>query len=332
MKRHQVILIVCGILTALVCLGVGWFLFSALSAKNEAAEARNQAYSELRKIYGQKVFPSKENIERVKEDEKALTAWLTTASNVVHKGDLVIGQESPTGFKKLLLDTVRSLANHPGGVSGKVVASGFNFGFDRYLGESTILPEKDQVDRLARQLSVIETICNELYAAKIVSLDAIARETFEEKGASEKKVQEDRPSNRPKNKNRRSREDVSGRGAKASAAQGGAVHDSDLFSKQRFTFQFRARPDALVEVLNRLAAMDLFIVVAETEIRKTEDPLVKPASAPGSGPAKKSGAPFGAAVVDPATVPHAQRIVTDPELDAPVSVKLDIDVYSFEGV
>jgi hypothetical protein len=28
----------------------------------------------------------------------------------------------------------------------------------------------------------------------------------------------------------------------------------------------------------------------------------------------------------------AQRIVTDPELDAPVSVKLDIDVYLLEGV
>lgn len=330
MKRHHLILIVCGSLMALVCLGVGWFLFSALGAKNKAAKTRNQAYEELRQIYGAKVFPNDENIKRVKEDEKALAAWLVPASNVVHKGDLSVGQESPTGFKKLLLDTVRSLSNQPGGVAGKAVASGFNFGFDRYLGESVTLPSADQVDRLTRQLFVIETICKELYAAKIVSLDGVARETFEEKDAAEK-AQEERPAaNRPRN--RRSRSDASRSTRGASVAHAESSASSDLFSKQRFTFQFKARPDAFVDVLNRLAAMDLFVVVAETEIRKTDDPLVKPAAAAAESTKKKGSSPFGAAAVESATIPHAQRIVTDPELDAPVSVKLDIDVYSFEGV
>ena len=330
MKRHQVILIVCGSLVAVVCLGVGWLLFSALSAKNEAADARNQAYSELRQIYGAKVFPSEANIVRVREDEKALNAWLASASNVVHKGDLTIGHESPTGFKKLLLDTVRALGNQPGAVNGKIVASGFNFGFDRYLGDSVILPAADQVDRLTRQLAIVETICKELYAAKIVALDEVARETFEEKDGSEK-TQSEQPVAKPKK--RRAREENSGRSARAAAVTHSEGRSSELFTKQRFTFQFKARPDALVEVLNRLAAMELFVVVAETEIRKTDDMLTKPA---GSGSKessnKKGGGLSGIAAVDPASIPHAQRIVTDPELDSPVSVKLDIDVYSFEGV
>ena len=55
---------------AVVCLGAGWFLFSAMSTKNEAAEARNQAYKELQGIYSSKVFPNEENIARMKQDEK----------------------------------------------------------------------------------------------------------------------------------------------------------------------------------------------------------------------------------------------------------------------
>jgi hypothetical protein len=101
---------------------------------------------------------------------------------------------------------------------------------------------------------------------------------------------------------------------------------SGYFSKQRFSFEFVARPAAFIEALNRLAAMDLFVVVAETEIRKTSDPL-----AVVRGAAKKDASGANVAV-DPATLTHAERIVTDPELEPPVSVRLEVDVYSFEGV
>lgn len=312
---------------AVVCLVAGWFLFSAMMKKGAAADARNEAYGELKNIYSSKVFPNEPNIVRVKEDQKALEAWLGTVSNLVHKGDLQVDKESPTSFKQLLLDTVRALSAQPGSIGGKVVPAGFFFGFDKYLGESASLPAPEHVDRLTRQLKIIEMICKELYAAKILSIEAVSRETFEE-GASADKAQDDSASGKKK----RSKKDDASRG-KAAVKQHAApsAQTSDLFTKQRFTFVFKARPEAFVDALNRLAAMDLFVVVAETEFRKADDPLTKREAAK---KAKESSSSAGAAAapVDPASVPHAERIVTDPGLEPPVSVKIDVDVFSFEGV
>jgi hypothetical protein len=330
MKRQQIIWIIVGALMAIVCAGAAWLLFSAMGVKSEAEEARSQKYAELQKIYGAKVFPNDENIARVKEDEKALLSWLGSVSNLVHKGDLSIEKETPPGFKQLLQNTVRALSATPGtAANGKIVASGFSFGFDKYLGESDSLPAKENVDRLTYQLKVIELICNELYAAKILSLDSVVRETFEEAQSAEQKPKDEprRPTNR--RNNRRDREATASAHVEKPAALPTA---SGLFEKQRFTFVFKARPDAFVGVLNRLAAMDQFVVIAEAEFHKTEDPLMKREA----DNAKKKSNPAESnalgGTVDPATVPHAERIVTDPELDPPVSVKLDIDVYSFEGV
>lgn len=326
MKRHQITLIACGVLMAAVCLGAGWFLITSLAAKSAAADERNQAHEQLQTIYRAKVFPSQENIARVNEDRTVLETWLATASNLVHKGDLRVEPKTPTSFKQTLQATVRALSTHPGTVQGKVVAAGFNFGFDKYLGQSDSLPVAEHVDRLTGQLAIIERICKELYAANILELRTVRRETFDEKGSAVQ-TQEEQPTGR-----RRRRRDDSGGDSAAPAAKAGA--SSEYFASQRFTFEFQARPAAFIAALNKLAAMDLFVVVAEAELRKASDPLAqlsakKKESAAGTG---ATGQGAVAAPVDPATLTHVERIVTDPELEPPVNVKLDIDVYSFEGV
>lgn len=328
MKLHQITLIICGVLMAAVCLGAGWFLVTSMKAKSDAADERNQAHEQLQGIYHAKVFPSQENIARVSEDRKALEAWLVTASNLVHKGDLQVEPKTPTSFKQALQATVRALSTHPGTVQGKVVAAGFNFGFDKYLGQSDSLPVPEHVDRLTGQLAIIERICKELYGANILELKTVTREIFDEKGGAAVQTQEE-PSGG--SSRRRRRRDDSGESA-APAVKAGAR--SEFFSSQRFSFEFQARPAAFIAALNKLAAMDLFVVVAEAELRKTSDPLAqlsakKKESAAGTG---ATGQGAAAAPIDPATLTHVERIVTDPELEPPVNVKLDIDVYSFEGV
>jgi len=322
MKRQQIVLIFLGVLMAVVCLVTGWFLVSAMIEKNAAAEERNQAYAEVQGIYGGKVFPSAETIARVNADQKALEAWLFNASNLVHEGELQVEAKSPTGFKQTLQTTVRALSAHPGAANGKIVAGGFHFGFDKYLGESDSLPSTEHVDRLTRQLTIIEMLCKELYAANILELKAVTRETFEEQPLPGQPGSEPQPVIR-----RRRRRDE----ASAPAPVAAVRETSGYFSKQRFTLEFLARPAAFITALNRLAAMKLFVVVAETEFRKTGDPLTKRTAKKKEGAAPGQGE-GGEAVVDPATLTHVQRLVTDPDLEPPVNVKLDIDVYSFEGV
>ena len=326
MKRQQIVLIVCGAVMAVLCLGAGWFLFSAMSARGEAADQRNEAYQQLQKIYGSKVFPSEENIARVNEDQKALESWLASASALIHKGDLQIETSSPAVFKQSLQDVVRKLSAQPGAIKGKVVDSGFKFGFDKYLGDSASLPEKENVWRLTQQLTVIERICKELYAANILSMETVQREAFDE-------VQAAQPQEEGAGSRRRSRRDR--QPERAAAAPVAQAAGNEFFSKQRYSFVFQARPAAFVDALNRLAAMDLFVVVAETEFRKIADPLMNRDTRKEKDSDKAGAAPDalgGAAPRDLSKVPHEERIVTDPELEPPVSVKLDIDVYSFEGV
>ncbi|NLF99455.1 MAG: hypothetical protein GX565_04810, partial [Lentisphaerae bacterium] len=125
------------------------------------------------------------------------------------------------------------------------------------------------------------------------------------------------------------RRDDSGGGSKTSGAAARA--ESEYWTSQRFSIEFVARPAAVIEALNRLAAMDLFAVVAEAELRKAGD-LLAQFNAKKKESSAKLAAEGAAAPVDPAKLSHVERIVTDPELEPPVNVKLDIDVYSFEGV
>lgn len=321
MKRQQIVLIVCGALMAVLCLGAGWFLISAMGARSAAADQRNEAYQELQKIYSSKVFPSEENIARVSEDQKALEAWLAAAAALVHKGDLQVETNSPAVFKQSLQSTVRALSAQPGALKGKAVDPAFKFGFDKYLGDSASLPDKENVWRLTQQLSVIEKICKELYAANIMSLESVQRETFDEAKAEQPKEESGGGGRR------RSRRDRQPERSVAATPASGA---GEFYSKQRYSFVFQARPAAFIEALNRLASMDLFVVVAETEFRKTDDPLMKRDARKEKEP--KAEGLSAAAETDLSKVSHAERIVTDPELEPPVSVKLDVDVYSFEGV
>ena len=326
MKRQQITMIVCGLVMAAVCGVAGWFLFTQTTAKNRAAEERDQAYQELQKIYRGKVFPSDENIARVGEDQKVLEGWLVTASNQLHKGDLQIESQSPTSFKQALQATVRKLSAQAGAVQGKVVAPGFNFGFDQYLGQSDSLPtaEKDgNVNpRLTAQLIIIEKLCEELYAADIMELRSVSREVFD---VVKKEEDEQETSSRRRSRRR----DDSGGSTRTPDSAAGAK--SAYWTSQRFTFEFIARPASLIEALNRLAAMDMFVVVAEAELRKTADPLAQ-FNAKRKESSSKAAAEGAAEPVDPAKLSHVERIVTDPELEPPVAVKLEIDVYSFEGV
>lgn len=331
MKRQQIVMIFSGSLMAIVCVAAGWFLFSAMSAKHSSADSRNQAYEELRTIYDAKVFPNNENIARIKGDEKALADWLNTASNLVHKGDLSVDKETPPSFKQLLQKTVRSLSEHPGIVKGKVVAAGFNFGFDKYLGESDSLPDQKNVDRLTLQLRIIESVCEELYAANILTLESVARETFEEQSEGDEKKSQENTSRR----HRRRDDTATPAPNKASLAQAEHQSGGSLFSQQRFSFVFKARAEAFADVLNRLAAMNLFVVVSEVEFHKTDDPLTKQREDSKKKKEKESvTVALGSTETADSTAPlsRAERIVTDPELEPPVSVKIDIDVFSFEGV
>jgi hypothetical protein len=120
----------------------------------------------------------------------------------------------------------------------------------------------------------------------------------------------------------------------------GSQEHADLYSTQRFNLVFKVKEDALISVLNRLAALPLFAVVAEMEITKeSPDVLVSEDKAAGpdeGGEARTGRSEAGAAEApsrktDLSAVPRQQRIVSGPSLEVPMLVRLGIDVYWFKG-
>lgn len=321
MSRQKILMIVFGVITGVLCVVALIFVVMAIGSANEAEAQRNSLHDELQRIYQSKMFPSEENVKRVQEDQKALETWLGNVSNVLHVSEGVVdATQTPPRFKQVLQNTVRSLIADPR-AHKTVIASDFKFGFDKYLGESDSLPSKEHVVRLSQQLNVIQALADELLTCKISKLERVGREMFDDAEADKDKPQET-------GGRRRGRQAAVQQPQKQAVAKPAEI--SDLFTKQQFVLEFQARPAEFAQVVNRLASMDLFVVVSEIEFQKTDDPMTQWEQR--KKESSKKRADETEKKVDLAKVPHAERIVSEPTLDPPVRVKITLDVYTFTGV
>ncbi len=317
MKQQSIILIAVAAVAGVVCLGAGWLLYSEASKCREVAEERNQDYNQLLSVYKSKPYPCNENIEQVKADEEAVVEWLAGATNQLQKGAVRVEPQTPAVFKQNLQAKVRDLSSRSGSVKGRMVAADFKFGFDKYLSEDR-LPKSDHVERLSGQLAIIDTICNTLCEAGILSLDKVERELFD--------VDEDAAGGGQDGAAAPRRRRTAARQPTAQVVTEPERSES-IYPRQNFKFEFKAEPAAFVEVLNRLAAAELFVVVNSVEFNKVDDLLAK-REAIRKSKKEDRGTGEGGAL---AKGGMSDRIVTDPIIEPPIKVKLDLDVYSFEG-
>lgn len=332
-NRQQGIVIGLGTLLGVACLVLGVLFFMAFSTSSGAAERRDLAYEQLKALYKSRIFPSNENIQRIKDDKIVLETWVTEVSNVLAKASVNVEaltpvRLTPVRFKQELQQTVRDLAGEKSSSGKGFVTADFMFGFDRYLGNSDSLPQSEDVaQQLAKQMQLIRLVVRELYAANIVKLTSVERDVFEE-DAADKNNKTSVPPHRPK-------APVIKPGQKPVPGAAAGVIDkmnlalSALLTRQKFTFGFQAKPSALAGVLNRLAAMDAFVVVSGLEFTKAEDSILMAEQRKKN--AAKAAEDARTTVVSAAGASR-DRTVTDPEREPPLNVKLSVDVYLFKGV
>jgi len=318
MNRQKGVMIGVGALLGAACVGIGVFFVMVLLKSQEAKGNRDTAFQDLQKFYKAKIFPNDANIAQIKEDQQTLAVWFEAVSNQLVKSAIPQTQTTREQFGLRLDGDIRAMVaqSSPQGRSARVAAD-FRFGFDKYKGGE--LPETDDVPRLNQQLDIIKLLVTELNEAGVLKLEKVEREVFEggESPAAESGGGGGRIRNKPS--------------ASGSAASGGVQSVvmspalANLFDCQRFTVVFHADPDVFVNVLNRLSAMDLLVAVSDMEVKKTGD------SVPRLNLAKReTTAKPGEKAVDPAA--PVNRVVTNPELEPPISVRLSLDVYSFKGV
>ena len=299
---------------------LGWMLFSAWSERGEAEERLEGETSSFRRYNEAAVFPSKGSIASVKSNETSYAAWYESAVALAARGDRVTPVETPPIFKQRLQAEVRRMAALPGGANGHISAETFLFGFEQYLGEGGVLPQSADVPRLANQLDAITTVVDMCAEAGVLEIKSVQR-------AEPPKADEDDQDRGKKKK----------KGKKAAEA------DELKQTCLDYAFEVTTRPAAFVSLLNALTSTERFFVVKNLSFRESSDMIVDKITAIESAAAQKSrGAAtsgggrrrrgMAAAVEADAAQPGLSkddRIVVDPELDAPIVVKFNLSVYDF---
>lgn len=320
LSKQQMIGAVGGGVFVVGALGLGWLLYSAWAGKGEAEEeltAQTEAYARFNNAA---VYPSKASIESVKSNATSFAQWYDAAMAVAAQGDKVLPSETPPIFKQRLQGEVRRMLDLEGGVNGKIADSKFLFGFEQFLGEGGVLPKEEEVPLLAVQLDTIASLVDIFAEAGVHEVKSIVRVSDKDEKSAEG---EERPSTRK------------------SAKKGAAEEKGPKTTKQTYTFGLAARPEAIVETLNRLTSCKRFVVVRNFSL-KSEDTVVERLNAaekakaeegkPKTGSSRSRGRNRGAQVAveaAPGLQSAVDRIVSDPEIDDPLTIGFTVDVYDF---
>ena len=323
LSKQQMIGAVGGGVFALGVLGLGFFLYSAWDEKSTAEtelESQQEAYSGH---FNAAVFPSKESIAAVKANATSYNEWFEKALTLAARGDKAFPSETPPIFKQRLQDEVRRLLDLPGGANGKIAAPAFLFGFEQLLGEGGALPSSEEVPELAIQLDAIAHIVDLLSEAGVSEVKSIERVMADDKAKS-------------------SDESGSSSSSKASAKKGKEDPNAPKRTMKTYKFGVAATPEAIVDMLNKLAAWERFAVVRNLSFKESVDSIderVKAAEKAKSEDGSKAGQPSGsrrrrggaaqAEAVNAEQQAALDRNITEPAVEPPLTVTFTVDVYDF---
>ncbi len=319
-KQQQIVFGAAGGAFVLALCGLGYFLYNSNANRVQADENLTNAYATFKQYYEAKVFPSKKSIDSVKTNANNFAVWYDAAYQLASQGDKVFAEETPPIFKQRLQSEVRRMRDYAGNTpDGKIASASFLFGFEQYLGESGILPDTADVPQLAIQLDSISNIVDLFAEAGVLGISKVERLTaLPSANKSVKKEDDNRPRRSVKNKK-------------------DAAEEAPAYTVQRYGFSIMVRPQSFVNMLNDLTAAQRFVVIEKFSFRQSADTIVNKLTAESDAKEKKSGAgrrgrrnfiPAAKEETKP-EVKGDDRLVVDPELDAPIQVELTLAVYDF---
>ena len=323
MSKGKMIASVSGGVFFVAVAALGYLLYDAYSTCVETEEELDGAKSTFDGHYSAPVFPSAKSIASVTSNETEYAQWLKAAQQFVARGDKSFSKdETPAAFKQRLQDEARRLRALPGGVDGKLVAQNFMFGFDKYLDpERCVLPDPAAVQRLAVQLDTVSHLAEIFSKNDAVELREVV--------CVEPSTEEDEDSRKPR------------KGAKKKSA---AEDEGPQTTSLDYRMSLIVRPAAFVDILNALTADVRFTVVKSLAFRETADMILdkmnaaeaaltkKDAPSASSGRRRRRRMAQEEQPAEEESEKKDDRLIVDPELDAPVQMDMVLSVYDFGGI
>lgn len=321
MSKNQIVMVAIGGVTLVAAGVLGYLAFDAFSSKAEAVEAGDGAKESVRRLLRADVSPDKESELAYKKNADTLAGWTEAALATAAAGDRAVSNDiNPAAFKQKLVDEARALSELEGGVDGKIVKPGFNFGLPDFVTGDK-LPEQEMLPKYQRlwgDIRLVFEMLQECGVAEIVRIEPAGVVSAAAQAQQEEK---------PKAKNR-------------SRARKDAEEEKPAYTVEQYAVDFRAKPAALVKAVNALATAPRFIVVDSMSFAREGDMIAaalgegekaQGASAPASGGKRRRR---GAAVEEAEkTAEEAEAdkkgLVNDPVKESPFLVKITLSTYDF---
>lgn len=322
LSKNQIVMLSIGGVALVASLALGYLAFSAYSAKSEASENAERDSAAVRSLLGAAISPDASSVAAVNKNRDSLAGWTEAAISTASAGDRALATDvNEAAFKQKLVDEARALSELPGGVGGKIVKPDFSFGFPDFVTGDK-LPEKEKLPQLQRQWADIRTLVETLQACGIVELVRIEPTLVKQPAVAEQQPKE----TKRRNRRRKADEEV-----------------KPAYTEEKYAIDFRAKPAALVKVVNALATSQRFIVVESLDFARESDMIGK---ALGEGDKKgadeqqtvrqrrrRRGAEqpeFGADAAAPDAAAETDKgIVNDPDKEDPFLVKAVVLTYDF---
>jgi len=323
LSKNQIVMLAIGGVALVASAVLGYLAFSAYSAKSEAAESAASDSSAVRALLGAAISPDAASIAAVKKNSDDLAGWAEAALSTASAGDRSIDPDlNEAACKQKLVDEARALSGLPGGVDGKIMKDVSAFGFTDFVSGDK-LPEKAELPRLQRQWGDVCTLVKALSDCGVVEVVHVGPT-----GAKPTQAVEQPKDTKP-NRRQRKRKD--------------AEEEKPAYTEEKYAVDFRAKPSALVKVVNALATSQRFFVVETLDFARGGDMIGK---ALGDGDKKgaaeqqssrprrrrRGGAEqtgFGEAQQAEGAEEADNGVVNDPEKEEPFLVHAVVATYDF---
>lgn len=322
LSKNQIVMLSIGGVALVASLAFGYLAFSAYSAKSEASENAERDSSAVRSLLGAAISPDASSVAAVNKNRDALAGWTEAAISTASAGDRALATDvNEAAFKQKLVDEARTFSGLPGGVNGKIMKEVSAFGFPDYVTGDK-LPDKAMLPRLQRQwgdVCILVKTLSDCGVMEVVRIEPAASQQQAQATAEPKK-------DAKKSRNRRRKD---------------AEEEKPAYTEEKYTIDFRARPAALVKVVNALATSERFVVLESLDFTREGDMIGK---ALGEGDKKGAGeqqasrprrrrreqAEFGADVATPNAAAETDKgVVNDPAKEGPFLVRATIATYDF---
>ena len=324
-SKNQTVMLSIGGVALVASLALGYLAFSAYSAKSEAAETAEGDSAAVSSLLRAAISPDAASVAAVKKNSDALAGWTEAAISTASVGDRLIDPDlNEAACKQKLVDEARALAGLPGGVDGKIMKDVSALGFPDYVSGDK-LPEKAELPRLQRLWGDVCTLVKTLSDCGVIEVVHVGPTVLKQQAQATAEPKKD--TKRSRNRNRKNAEE-----------------EKPAYTEEKYSVDFRAKPAALVKVVNALATSQRFFVVETLDFAREGDMIGKAlgesdkdkkgaAEQQSSRPRRRRPRPteaeFGADAAQDAAAEANNGVVIDPAKEEPFLVRTIVATYDF---